>query len=241
MTDHAIAHALASDLAEAEVDPNEAQKTLAYLRSKQESDALFDYLQAVVTNGRVVIRSNRTLGYYTDLEKACRKHLTPLKKDYPVMLQTFAWSLRLLRYYRQVPESVRDEIFLPRTPPPRSATRKSSSQQPTQPQEQKSTSADRPAQPQEQEPAPAPESFKPKDMRIAGVIAEVATQDKPGQVEDGEGKRYSYNLDDVIGTQPEELALVRFNPERRKVPVKKGKKKVEKYVPWAEDVEVQGG
>ncbi|MEI8167533.1 MAG: hypothetical protein WCG26_14220 [Chloroflexales bacterium] len=98
-----IAEALAADLAGAQVDPNEAQKALAYLRSKGESRALFAYLQAVVNNGQAVIRSGRTLGYYRDLLAVCQRHLRPLQDDYPLLLATFAWSLRLLRYYRAVP------------------------------------------------------------------------------------------------------------------------------------------
>lgn len=97
-----LAEALAADLAGAQVDPNEAQKALAYLRNKREGRALFDYLQAVVSNGSAVIRSGRTLGYYRDLLTICQRHLRPLQNDYPQLVATFAWSLRLLRYYRAV-------------------------------------------------------------------------------------------------------------------------------------------
>lgn len=97
-----LAETLAADLAGAQVDPNEAQKALAYLRSKREGRALFDYLQQVVNNGSAVIRSGRTLGYYRDLLTICRRHLQPLQNDYDTMIATFAWSLRLLRYYRAV-------------------------------------------------------------------------------------------------------------------------------------------
>jgi hypothetical protein len=100
--------ALAADLAGAGVDPNEAQKALAYLRSKRDSQAFFAYLQAVATNGSAVIRSGRTLGYYRDLLAICRRHLKPIQDDYAQMLATFAWSLRLLRYYRAVPQELQD-------------------------------------------------------------------------------------------------------------------------------------
>ncbi|MCG8349958.1 MAG: hypothetical protein MI924_19510 [Chloroflexales bacterium] len=102
MTNFRAAETLAADLAGASVDPNEAQKALAYLRSKRESKALFDYLRAVSNNGGAVIRSGRTLGYYRDLLAICQRHLRPLQDDYAQMLATFAWSLRLLRYYRAV-------------------------------------------------------------------------------------------------------------------------------------------
>lgn len=105
-----LAEALAADLAGAQVDPNEAQKALAYLRSKGQSRALFEYLQSVVNNGQAVIRSGRTLGYYRDLLAICQRHLRPLQGDYPQLLSTFAWSLRLLRYYRAVPWAGEEKV-----------------------------------------------------------------------------------------------------------------------------------
>ena len=73
MTHFPIAEALAADLAGAGVDPNEAQKALAYLRSRRSGKAFFDYLQAVVNNGQVVIRSRQTLDYYRVLQQACQR------------------------------------------------------------------------------------------------------------------------------------------------------------------------
>lgn len=113
-----VAEALAADLAGAGVDPNEAQKALAYLRSKRDGKALFDYLQSVVTNGGVVIRSGRTLGYYRDLQRACQRHLRPLQNDYEQMVLAFGWSLRLLRYYRVVPEAAKEKAEQQRRPAP---------------------------------------------------------------------------------------------------------------------------
>ncbi|WP_165774577.1 hypothetical protein [Candidatus Viridilinea mediisalina] len=57
MTNFPVAEALAADLAGAGVDPNEAQKALAYLRAKRDAKRFFDYLQILVSNGHVVIRS----------------------------------------------------------------------------------------------------------------------------------------------------------------------------------------
>lgn len=102
--DFEVAALLAADLAGAQVDPSEVQKTLAFLRSRQgDGKALFTYLDAVLVGGSAVIRSGRTVGYYRDISAACRRHLRPLQDDYEKMLQTFAWSARLLRYYRAVP------------------------------------------------------------------------------------------------------------------------------------------
>ncbi|NTV63977.1 MAG: hypothetical protein HGA65_10635 [Oscillochloris sp.] len=100
------------------MDPNEAQKALAYLRSKGEGKALFSYLQAVVNNGQAVIRSGRTLGYYRDLLTICQRHLRPLQSDYKLLLATFAWSLRLLRYYRAVPWAGEEKAAERRAMPP---------------------------------------------------------------------------------------------------------------------------
>lgn len=97
------ANLLAADLAGARVDPNEAQKALAYLRSKKDGKLFFDYLRAINQNGRAVIRSGQTLGYYRDLLAACERHLRGMPAD--EMAQTLGWAIRLLRYYRAVPDA----------------------------------------------------------------------------------------------------------------------------------------
>ena len=94
---------LAADLAGARVDPNEAQKALAYLRTKKDSRQFFDYLRAINKDGRAVIRSGQTLGYYRDLLAACERHLRGMQAD--EMAQTLGWAIRLLRYYRAVPDA----------------------------------------------------------------------------------------------------------------------------------------
>ncbi len=98
---------LAADLAGARVDPNEAQKALAYLRATPDTRALLDYLRAVVRDGRAVIRSNQTLGYYRELLAACERHLRGM--DAADAAQTLGWAVRLLRYYRTVPDALRAE------------------------------------------------------------------------------------------------------------------------------------
>ncbi|NJN15449.1 MAG: hypothetical protein HC822_03715 [Oscillochloris sp.] len=104
--DFARAELLAADLAGSQVDANEAQKALAYLRSKRgDGKALFTYLQAVVSNGQVVVRSRRTIDYYRNLQSACERHLRSLQGDYEQLLATYAWSLQILRYYRAVPDA----------------------------------------------------------------------------------------------------------------------------------------
>ena len=117
MTIFPIAQALAADLAGAGVDPNEAQKAMAYLRSRRSGKAFFDYLQAVVNNGQVVIRSRQTLDYYRAIQQACQRHLRPLQNDYQQMALTLGWALRLLRYYRAVPDAAREKIAQQRAAP----------------------------------------------------------------------------------------------------------------------------
>jgi hypothetical protein len=94
---------LAADLAGARVDINEAQKALAYLRKARTPQQFFDYLRAIVRDGRAVIRSGQTLGYYRDLLAACERHLRGMDADR--MAQTLGWAIRLLRYYRAFPQS----------------------------------------------------------------------------------------------------------------------------------------
>jgi hypothetical protein len=102
------ASALARDLRDAQVDHNEAQKALAYLRINRDGQAYFAYLQAIVQNGRVVIRSNQTIGYYRDLLELSRRHLRNLPPE--DMTATLAWAIRLLRYYKEVPEAERQGL-----------------------------------------------------------------------------------------------------------------------------------
>lgn len=100
---HHTSTVLAADLAGARVDPNEAQKAMAYLRSTRDSKEFFRYLRSINANGGIVIRSGQTMGYYRDLLAACDRHLHGLNAD--EMLQTLGWALRLLRYYRAVPDA----------------------------------------------------------------------------------------------------------------------------------------
>lgn len=103
MVDFTTASRLAADLA-GNVDPNEAAKTLAYLRAVGNGKELFAYLRAINQHGNVVVRSRQTQRYYQDMLTAFERHLRPLQDDYDEMAQTLGWAIRLLRYYRAVPE-----------------------------------------------------------------------------------------------------------------------------------------
>jgi hypothetical protein len=100
------AQLLAADLAGANVDVNEAQKALAYLLARQKPRDFFDYLRTINRHGYTVVRSNRTIGYYRDLQAACERHLDGMEID--EMQQTLGWALRLLRYYKAVPNAEPD-------------------------------------------------------------------------------------------------------------------------------------
>lgn len=123
---------LASDLFEAHVDPNEAQKALAYLRTHKDGAAYFTYLRAIVNDGRAVIRSNQTIGYYRDLLSASERHLRHMTPQQ--MAETLGWAIRLLRYYRAVPDAERPRAASPAgrgsSTPPARATPPAATQQP---------------------------------------------------------------------------------------------------------------
>lgn len=50
-----------------------------------------------------MIRSGQTLSYYRDLLAACERHLRGM--DAEDMAQSLGWAIRLLRYYRAVPDA----------------------------------------------------------------------------------------------------------------------------------------
>lgn len=116
MHSFSTAETLAADLAGARVDPNEAQKALAYLRGKRDAELFFEYLRAIVADGRAVIRSGQTLSYYRDLLAACERHLRGMEAG--EMAETLGWAIRLLRYYRAVPGA---EIARPGAKQPQAA------------------------------------------------------------------------------------------------------------------------
>lgn len=106
---------LASDLAGAKIDYNEAAKALAYLRAAERPQQFFQYLDQIIRNGHIVIRSNQTLDYYRDLRTACKLHLSDLSIE--DMRYTLGWAIRLLRYYRLVPETIETRTQIRATHP----------------------------------------------------------------------------------------------------------------------------
>jgi hypothetical protein len=96
-------HLLAADFAGSNIDPNEASKALSYLRSKRDPKQFFLYLRTINRHGSAVIRSAQTLSYYRNLLEVCERHLQDM--DYEEMSQTLGWAIRLMRYYKVVPDS----------------------------------------------------------------------------------------------------------------------------------------
>nr|RNJ64968.1 MAG: hypothetical protein EDM05_33680 [Leptolyngbya sp. IPPAS B-1204] len=104
-----LAHAIAQDLVKTETDVNELGKAIAYLRhtiDQNPSDAgsrFFKYLKTLVSNGKQIAHSGRTLDYYRNIDKACSQHLRQAEAEAETMLQILGWAARLMRYYRVTP------------------------------------------------------------------------------------------------------------------------------------------
>ncbi|MCX7790594.1 MAG: hypothetical protein N2378_08135 [Chloroflexaceae bacterium] len=194
------AELLAADLAGAGVDPNEAQKALAYLRSKRDPKAFFDYLQAIVTNGRAVIRLGQTLDYYRNLQGACQRHLRGMA--YEEMALTLGWALRLLRYYRAVPWAAKEKAAEPRAPG-----------QASQQAAAANTVAATGARPQ-----PAPPAAPARELPAVGATF-------TGKVIDGDDQFFAI---EVPGFKPEQVfAALKVEPGVPKYRVGKDSAKVE--------------
>ncbi|QYO68155.1 dienelactone hydrolase family protein [Leptolyngbya sp. 7M] len=108
-TEWQIAHAIAQDLARTETDVNELGKAIAYLRHAIKQNPLdagsrfFKYLKMLVSNGKQIGHSGKTLGYYRNIDKACSQHLRQAEAEAETMLQILGWAARLMRYYRVTP------------------------------------------------------------------------------------------------------------------------------------------
>lgn len=118
-----LQHLLAADLAGSNIDPNEASKALSYLRSKRDPKQFFLYLRTINRHGSAVIRSAQTLSYYRNLLEVCERHLQGM--EYEELSQTLGWAIRLMRYYKVVPDSdqalkaalgeIKNEVSKPKT------------------------------------------------------------------------------------------------------------------------------
>ncbi len=99
-----IAHAIAQTLVQDNTDVNELGKAIAYLRAHSHQDKagtrFFDYLKALVRNGKQIGHSQKTAEYYNNIDKACTKYLKAYQNDGTILLQILGWVSRLMRYYK---------------------------------------------------------------------------------------------------------------------------------------------
>lgn len=101
--DLAVADGLARAMYKERTDVNELQKCIGFLsdlaRDKRDGVLFFEYLDTVIADGRLVVRSDLTLEYYRAIRDACRQYLTPYKDDADAMAQILGWAARLMHYY----------------------------------------------------------------------------------------------------------------------------------------------
>ncbi|MEA5573549.1 hypothetical protein [Calothrix sp. UHCC 0171] len=106
-TESQLAHNLAITLVQEDTDVNEMGKAIAYLRSIiNQPDAgtrFLKYLKTLVTNGRQIGHSGRTIDYYRNIDRACSKYLQNYQNNPDSMLKILGWAMRLMRYYKVSP------------------------------------------------------------------------------------------------------------------------------------------
>ncbi|AKG20263.1 hypothetical protein [Calothrix sp. 336/3] len=106
-TESQLAHNLAITLVQDETDVNELGKAIAYLRSIiTQPDAgtrFLKYLKTLVTNGKQIGHSGRTIDYYRNIDRACSKYLQNYQNNPDSMLKILGWAMRLMRYYKVSP------------------------------------------------------------------------------------------------------------------------------------------
>lgn len=111
------AETFARRLAQKELDPNELAKTYTHLRTfvtragadaeaqQRAVEEWWTWLCTVQGPGsRAVMRSNRTPVYSGAILDACQAHLQHLQPE--DLMQTLGWGVRLLRYYKKVPDAL---------------------------------------------------------------------------------------------------------------------------------------
>ncbi|MBW4614409.1 MAG: hypothetical protein KME21_14285 [Desmonostoc vinosum HA7617-LM4] len=112
------AHKIAQTLVKDNTDVNELSKAVAYLRASvnqpNATSKFFQYLKTLISNGRQIGHSSKTIDYYRSIEKACSYALKGVSDAY-TMLQILGWVSRLMRYYKDAGVPI-GEIAPPTTP-----------------------------------------------------------------------------------------------------------------------------
>jgi len=94
-----IAQRIATEFIKTKTDPNEVAKAFTYLRTHRDGRRFFEFLDTLVSEGRYLVRSGRTLDYYRSIRRVCEKYLTPYLNRPDEMAQILGWAVRLMRYY----------------------------------------------------------------------------------------------------------------------------------------------
>ncbi len=111
------AQAMAKAWVGKKTDPNEIAKSLRYLVEHPDGRHFFHYLRTVVEEGRAVVRSRRSLGYYEQIDQVCRDHLKPYQDEPERMAEVLGWAVRLMRYYQVESKLQRPPKTTPKTRP----------------------------------------------------------------------------------------------------------------------------
>lgn len=104
-----VAHDIARELVEADVDANELGKAIAYLRGAIDQDSskagtqFLKFLKTLVKNGNQIGHSGKTIGYYRNLDKVIETYLREEENNAQNMLKILGWVARLMRYYKVTP------------------------------------------------------------------------------------------------------------------------------------------
>lgn len=102
-----IAHNLAYEMHEHNVDVNEVNKVIAFMRQYHKVDDALDkfksLLQQLAYSDDAPIQSGRTRDYYEDIQECCQKHLGNISNPNELLL-ILGWSRRLMYYYKVEPK-----------------------------------------------------------------------------------------------------------------------------------------
>lgn len=113
-----VADAIARQLILDNTDLNEFRKSISYLRAyqdRQNAGAEFiSYLQTLAKQGGMIGHSQKTQGYYRNIERTCREHLSEsLLTDANGLIFVLGWAARMMQYYKVQPvgEFTKPEIL----------------------------------------------------------------------------------------------------------------------------------
>lgn len=104
--DWSIAYTVAQTLTNDETDVNEVKKATAYLRfairnnSVDAGTQFFKYLKLLVSQGRTIGHSGKTLEYYRNFDQVCNSYLRNYQLNPLVLLCILGWIARLMRYFK---------------------------------------------------------------------------------------------------------------------------------------------